>query len=133
MRRSSLLRAGLAIAAAVLACGGPLRPIESPESPAAPAKLAEAALHGTAAPVKRLPTPADLPCFPCHSAIKFEKGPPFAHGIEAHRTAGHCHLCHQGEGHHDGKTLDRGACLTCHAEGSKELSILATTSGTSSR
>lgn len=61
----------------------------------------------------RLPQREELVCFPCHSLVRFEKGPPFAHAFAAHRGAGHCHLCHQGQ-HHEGRAIDRGACLSCH-------------------
>lgn len=68
----------------------------------------------------RLPARADLPCFPCHSQVKFEKGRRFPHALAAHQRAGHCHLCHLGAGHH-GREIDREACLTCHQEGSEPL------------
>jgi hypothetical protein len=73
----------------------------------------------------RLPHREDLVCFPCHSHVKFEKGPPFAHGVAAHKTAGHCHVCHRGAGH-EPREIERSACLTCHDERSRELGILAT-------
>ncbi len=76
-----------------------------------------------AAPADKLPKRADLSCFPCHSLIKFEKGPPFAHEGPGHRTAGHCHLCHVGSGH-EGRAIDRNGCLGCHEEKSDALKIL---------
>ena len=92
----------LLLAIAWAGCAGPQEPARPP---APPAKLSD-----------RLPRRADLPCFPCHSQIVFEKGPNFAHASIGHRNAGHCHLCHQGMGHH-GRAIDRGACLTCHPDG----------------
>ncbi len=74
--------------------------------------------------VAHLPEREELVCFPCHSHVRFEKGPPFAHGLSGHRAAGHCHVCHQGQ-HHEGREIDRDACLTCHGEGSPALQILA--------
>ena len=70
--------------------------------------------------VARVPQREELPCFPCHSQVKFEKGPPFPHAKAPHKFAGHCHLCHEGMGH-EGKTIDRAACLGCHEEGSPEI------------
>ena len=72
----------------------------------------------------RLPQREELVCFPCHSHVRFEKGPPFAHGLMAHRNAGHCHVCHQGQ-HHEGRAIDRGACLTCHDEKAQAWQALA--------
>jgi hypothetical protein len=78
--------------------------------------------------VARLPSRSELVCFPCHSHLKFEKGPPFAHGSAAHRQVGHCHVCHQGTGH-EPREIDRGACLACHEAGSEPLGILAADDG----
>lgn len=87
----------------------------APPPPAAPPRVELLASS-------RLPKRADLVCFPCHSHVKFEKGPPFPHAPAAHRM--HCHTCHEGGGHH-GQEIDRSACLSCHEEGSAELHILA--------
>lgn len=72
----------------------------------------------------RLPQREELVCFPCHSHVKFEKGPRFAHGLPAHRGAGHCHVCHQGQ-HHEGRAIDRGACLSCHDQKEQAWQALA--------
>jgi hypothetical protein len=93
------------------ACGGP----EGPARPPPPAKAA----------VERLPRRGDLPCFPCHSQLVFEKGPKFAHASIGHRDAGHCHRCHVGMGHH-GRDIDRGACLSCHPDGAPEPELPGT-------
>jgi hypothetical protein len=90
---------------------------------AAAAALALCALACRAAAAGRLPQPTDVACFPCHSTVKFAKGPPFPHASAAHAKAGHCHVCHKGMGH-EAKTIERGACLRCHAEGSAPLRIL---------
>jgi hypothetical protein len=90
---------------------------------AAAAALAICALACRAAAAGRLPQPTGVACFPCHSTVKFAKGPPFPHASAAHAKAGHCHVCHRGVGHQP-KTIDRGACLRCHAEGSAPLRIL---------
>jgi hypothetical protein len=87
-----------------------------------PPALVEAAPRPSLA--ARVPKREELVCFPCHSHLKFEKGPPFAHGSTAHRKVGHCHVCHQGKGH-EGREIDRTACLTCHGEGSEALRTLA--------
>jgi len=87
------------------AWAGCTAPQEPARTPAPPVKLAD-----------RLPKRADLPCFPCHSHVTFEKGPAFAHASVGHRDAGHCHRCHQGLGH-GGRTIDRTACLACHEDG----------------
>lgn len=71
----------------------------------------------------RVPQRTELVCFPCHSQLKFEKGPPFAHASAAHKAVGHCHSCHMGSGH-EPREIDRAACLTCHEERSAALSIL---------
>ena len=71
-----------------------------------------------------LPPRSGLRCFPCHSQLKFEKGPAFPHALAAHRAAGHCHVCHLGTGHH-GREIDGAACLTCHEAGSPQLGRLA--------
>lgn len=99
---------GAALLLALAACGPPPAPPprQEPQSAA------------------RLPERADLPCFPCHAQLKFKNGPPFGHATAAHRSAGHCHVCHVGMGHH-GNEIDRAACLGCHQEGSKELLILS--------
>ncbi len=96
------------------ACGAP----EVAPPPFAAPHRTEAALAG------RLPQRQDLVCFPCHSQLKFEKGPPFAHAASHHRNAGHCHVCHLGQGH-EGRPIDKAACLTCHEEGSENLRILS--------
>ena len=101
-----------AIAIVLAGCGGPLKP--PGHMPAMRAPVA----------VKALPQRADLPCFPCHSQLKFEKGPRFPHALSAHRIAGHCHTCHVGAGHH-GREIDRTACLSCHEAGSEQLAQLA--------
>lgn len=109
--------------AALAACNAsPLEPQAAPRS--FPPLSAE---KGLAA---RLPKRADLPCFPCHSHVKFEKGP-FPHGSIGHRDAGHCHKCHLGTGH-EGHVIDRTACLSCHEEGAEELQLLSR-SGTPSK
>ena len=77
-----------------------------------------------------LPRRSELTCFPCHSQLKFEKGPAFPHALAAHRAAGHCHVCHLGSGHH-GRQIDGGACLTCHEAGSPQLARLASRDTTS--
>ena len=100
-----------ALLLSLAACGGPLTP---PGKPAAPRAVA----------ARALPQRADLPCFPCHSQLKFEKGPRFPHALSAHKHAGHCHTCHVGAGHH-GREIDRNACLSCHEEGSGQLGHLA--------
>jgi hypothetical protein len=94
------------------ACGAPP---EQPARPAAPAKAA----------VERLPKRSELPCFPCHSQVVFEKGGKFAHASIGHRDAGHCHLCHLGMGHH-GRDIDRTACLSCHPDGAPEPELRET-------
>lgn len=94
------------------ACGAPEPPAPF-AAPRDPATLAA-----------RLPKREDLVCFPCHSQLKFEKGPPFPHAKAAHKMAGHWHVCHQGS-HHEGRAIDKTACLTCHEAGSEEVSILA--------
>ena len=88
----------------------------------APPAVVEARPQATLA--SRLPQREELVCFPCHSHLKFERGPPFAHGSSAHRKAGHCHICHQGKGH-EPREIDRSACLSCHDERSQALQILA--------
>lgn len=88
-----------------------------------PDALADPPAQVTAA--SRLPHREELVCFACHSHVKFERGPRFAHGLTGHRKAGHCHVCHQGQGHH-GQRIDASACLSCHDEGSKALESLAT-------
>jgi hypothetical protein len=92
-------------ALALLACAAPPEPTRTAPPPA---KLAD-----------RLPKRTELPCFPCHSQIVFEKGPKFAHASIGHRDAGHCHRCHQGMGH-QGRAIDKGACLACHEDGPPE-------------
>jgi hypothetical protein len=87
------------------ACAGAPEPARTPPKPRT---LAE-----------RLPKRSELPCFPCHSQIVFEKGPRFAHASVGHRDAGHCHRCHLGMGHH-GRDVDRTACLSCHPDGAKD-------------
>ncbi|HET9751457.1 MAG TPA: hypothetical protein VFP52_00785 [Myxococcales bacterium] len=94
------------------ACGAP------PEQPARAPATAKAA-------VERLPRRSELPCFPCHSQVVFEKGPNFAHASIGHRNAGHCHLCHMGMGHH-GRDIDRSACLSCHPDGPPEPELPGT-------
>ena len=89
----------------VVAWAGCAAPTEPARTPAPPRTVAE-----------RLPRRGDLPCFPCHSQIVFEKGPKFAHASVGHRDAGHCHRCHQGMGH-QGRAIDRTACLACHEDG----------------
>ena len=89
-------------ALALIACASPPEPVRTPPPPA---KLSD-----------RLPKRSELPCFPCHSQIVFEKGPKFAHASVGHRDAGHCHLCHQGMGH-KGRAIDTAACLRCHEDG----------------
>lgn len=74
--------------------------------------------------IHRVPQRSELVCFPCHSQIKFEKGPPFAHASAGHRGAGHCHACHVGKGH-EPRQIDREACLTCHEERAAALKILS--------
>lgn len=68
----------------------------------------------------RVPKRSELVCFPCHSQVVFEKGPPFPHQSIGHRGAGHCHRCHQGSAH-EGRTIDRSACLSCHEADSEQL------------
>ncbi len=95
------------------ACGAPADPPPAPfVTPRDPATLAA-----------KLPQRQDLVCFPCHSQLKFEKGP-FPHAKAAHKMAGHCHVCHQGS-HHEGRAIDQDACLKCHEQGSEELMILS--------
>ena len=79
----------LALLLAAAACTPPPVP---PPAPKPAATLAS-----------RKPKREDLVCFPCHSLLKFEKGPPFPHSLAAHRAA----------------------CLACHETGSPELTILA--------
>jgi len=100
----------LALLLAAAACTPPPAP---PPAPKPAATLAS-----------RKPKREDLVCFPCHSLLKFEKGPPFPHTLAAHRAAGHCHTCHQGTGH-EPREIDRAACLACHETGSPELTTLA--------
>jgi hypothetical protein len=102
--------AALLLLLAAAACGPPALP---PPPPKPSVSLAS-----------RVPNREDLVCFPCHSLQKFEKGPPFAHGTQAHLAAGHCHACHQGSGH-EPREIDPSACLACHKEGSRALGILA--------
>ena len=102
------MRPAAALALLLLGCGT----VPPPSPAAAPVRTA------------RLPQRAELACFPCHSQLQFEEGPKFPHALTAHRRAGHCHLCHLGSGHH-GREIDRGACLTCHEEGSRPLAHLA--------
>jgi hypothetical protein len=98
--------AALALA---LACGAPPRaPDPGPQAVA----------------TARLPRSDELACFPCHSHLNWQKGPPFPHALAAHRAAGHCHVCHQGM-HHEGRAIDRAACLSCHDQGSQELQAFA--------
>ena len=94
------------------ACGGsPPAPREEPR----PQAVTVAA---------KLPRPDDLPCFPCHSLLNFEKGPPFPHARAAHKMVGHCHNCHQGA-HHEGREIDKAICLTCHEQDSEALQEFA--------
>lgn len=86
----------------LFACAGAPEPVRQPPNPKTVAE--------------RLPKRTELPCFPCHSQIVFEKGPKFAHAAVGHRDAGHCHRCHVGMGHH-GRDIDKGACLSCHPDG----------------
>lgn len=102
----SLVLLGLAVA-----CAGAPEPVRPPP---APKPIAE-----------RLPKRSELPCFPCHSQVVFEKGPNFAHASIGHRNAGHCHLCHMGMGHH-GRDIDRSACLSCHPDGPPEPELPGT-------
>jgi hypothetical protein len=90
-----------------------------PEAPKQAAPKARKAVSLT----DRLPKRAELVCFPCHSQQKFERGP-FPHKNVAHKGAGHCHTCHMGSAH-EGRTIDRTACITCHEEGSEELQLLS--------
>jgi hypothetical protein len=89
----------------LIACAGCAARGEPARAPAPPVTRSD-----------RFPRRADLPCFPCHSHLVFEKGPDFAHASAGHRNAGHCHLCHQGMGH-QGRAIDRTACLACHEDG----------------
>ena len=108
MIRASAVLLLLLLAAA---CSSPVLPPPPPPK-AAPALTA------------RVPRRDDLVCFPCHSLQKFDKGPPFAHGTQAHLAVGHCHACHQGTGH-EPREIDTSACRACHREGSRALGILA--------
>ena len=79
----------------------------------------------------RLPRRAELACFPCHSHVKFDKGP-FPHASIGHKGAGHCHRCHVGIAGHGGRAIEKNACLSCHQEEAEELKILSR-SGSPSR
>jgi len=107
---------GLALTLVLLAaaCGGP-----PPAALEGPKPKAE-----SAAVAAKLPKPDDLPCFPCHSLLNFEKGPPFPHARAAHKMVGHCHNCHQGA-HHEGRAIDKAICLTCHEQDSEALQEFA--------
>jgi hypothetical protein len=103
------------VAAALLllaGCGAPVR--ERPAEKRPPVALAA-----------RVPQRSELVCFPCHSQVKFEHGPPFAHALAGHRGAGHCHVCHLGKGH-EGREIDVDACVSCHGQRGEELGRLAT-------
>ena len=90
-----------ALALLLVACNGPV--VVPTAEPANPTVVATA----------KVPQRADLPCFPCHSQVKFEQGERFPHKLVAHK--GHCHTCHVWTGHH-GREIDRTVCLTCHDE-----------------
>ena len=115
------MKAALPLLALLVACGAPQA---GPPPFAAPHASELTTARTPAALAARLPQRPDLVCFPCHSQLKFEKGPPFAHAASHHRNAGHCHVCHTGAGH-EGRVIDRTACLTCHAEEAEELRILS--------
>ena len=104
-----------ALLLAVAACNPP------PVAPPAPAQPGPTL-------ASRVPRREDLVCFPCHSQLKFDQGPPFAHALAAHRQAGHCHVCHQGSGH-EPREIDQAACLACHRKGARALAILAQEGG----
>jgi hypothetical protein len=74
----------------------------------------------------RLPKRLELPCFPCHSTVTFKKGQRFPHDNLGHRDAGHCHRCHVGSMGHGGRSIDKTACLSCHAEDAEELQRVGT-------
>jgi hypothetical protein len=112
MNRLAAALCGAALMALLSGCPGVPQEPQKPAVKAKPASFED-----------RLPKRADLPCFPCHSIVKFEKGP-FPHKKAPHKGAGHCHFCHMGSGH-EGRSIDRSACLTCHEADSEEIQILS--------
>jgi hypothetical protein len=88
--------------------------------PPTPAEVAKAKGPVKVALEDRVVKRAELVCFPCHSQVVFEKGPAFPHKSIGHRSAGHCHRCHIGSAH-EGRQIDRSACLSCHEADSEEL------------
>jgi hypothetical protein len=123
-------RALLGAAALALLAGGACAKAEA-SSPAAPDAAAAGAVAAATAGVDafpsetgmvegdakphHIPSRTQLPCFQCHEFDQFQKGPPFPHDTDEHRSVGHCSLCHAALGHH-GIRIDTRPCLSCHDE-----------------